>query len=422
VGTVIWKGGAPPIAQVDTVTVVGTVEADDIFILTIGYKSVSTVGGSTNATTVANTVAVALNALDSSEYPEFAEITWTDSGAVITATATTPGKPFTLTASSTEANGNAADDQTFTRAASVTSSGPNDWSVAANWSTAAVPANTDDVVVEDSNVDILYGLDQTGILLSSLTFKSTYSGYTGLPATNHAGGYPEYRPTSLVIGANTVSIGDGEGRGSGRIKLDLDGQVSAITVKGTGQPIDTGLKALMITGTAVNSTADISAGSVALSPFASQTCVLTTLDILHQGNVVGDVDLYIGSGANAITMYQRGGTILAEVGPTTALYMEAGVTTVMSGAATTYQIDGGILNWRGADTLTTVNVGGTATVNRTPSGTTSTWTNCNLYAGGAINDPAGELTITNGVDLQRCGLMDVTLDLGKHLTVTKSAI
>lgn len=428
-GTVVWKGGASPIAQVDTLTVGGTVEADDEFTVTIGDKSLMVVGGNTNTTVVASAINTALNALNSSEYPEFAEITWTSSAAVVTATAKTKGVPFTVTATTTESGGGAADDQTFIRAASVVNSGPNDWSVADNWDTGSVPANTDDVIIENSNVDILYGLAQTGILANSLTIKQSFTGDIGLPLTN-PGGYPEYRATILEIGANTVTIGEGLGYGSGRIRLDLDAQVAAITVHNTGQSQDAASKALLLTGTDTNTTLTVSKGSLAIAPEAGQTAIVTTLTASHRGNVLGDVDLRSGSGATVTTLSQKGGTLILGASPTT-ITQTAGQLTVQSGNTTAATIDGGTFRHEGsAAVITTLTAGAAAIVDFSTAPVARTVTNCVAYGGAAILDPLGLVTFTNGIDVTRAGLAsasrsgagNVTIDWGEHFTVTKSAI
>jgi hypothetical protein len=51
-----------------------------------------------------------------------------------------------------------------------------------------------------------------------------------------------------------------------------------------------------------------------------------------------------------------------------------------------------------------------------------TVTNATIHKGGKIYDPSKTVTWTNGIDVYYCGLSDVTLDLGDHLTVTPSAV
>ena len=114
--TRIWRGDAVDVTQVDTLTVGGTVEAGDKFITTINGKDVTVSATTTSTSTTATEIKTALAA---STIPEFAEITWTVNSAVVTGTAKVAGKPFTVTATTTESNGDAADAQTYTRAAST---------------------------------------------------------------------------------------------------------------------------------------------------------------------------------------------------------------------------------------------------------------------------------------------------------------
>ena len=53
---------------------------------------------------------------------------------------------------------------------------------------------------------------------------------------------------------------------------------------------------------------------------------------------------------------------------------------------------------------------------------TRTVTNTTLYAGSTMIDLGKTVTPTNGWDLDGCGLEAVTLQVGKHLTVTPTAI
>jgi hypothetical protein len=72
--------------------------------------------------------------------------------------------------------------------------------------------------------------------------------------------------------------------------------------------------------------------------------------------------------------------------------------------------------------VTTWNVSDGGTLDYSRDMRSRTVTNANVYAGGAVLDPHKTVTFTNGVDLVRCGLADVTLDVGTHLTLTPSAI
>jgi hypothetical protein len=208
------------VAQVTRCTVGGTIEAGDVFKLTVGSKSLAISAPSTSAADVAAAIVAAWSLLPASTYPEFAGITAIDAGGgLFDLVAKTAGVPFVVALSTTESGGGAADAQTFTQTTPTPASGGAFWSTGANWSTGAVPTTGDDVVLQNSANPVLYGLDQSAVTLNSLSIDQSFTGTIGLPRANSAG-YVEYREQYLKIGATTVTIGRGPGAGSGRIKLD----------------------------------------------------------------------------------------------------------------------------------------------------------------------------------------------------------
>lgn len=95
--TKIFRGDAPAVAQVTHITPTA-VEIGDIFTLTINQKSISYTAA---AATVGDVVAGLVAAWNASTIPEFAEITASAGSGYVILTADTPGKPFTVTASTT---------------------------------------------------------------------------------------------------------------------------------------------------------------------------------------------------------------------------------------------------------------------------------------------------------------------------------
>src|ERR1700677_3805662 len=94
--TNLWRGDAAAVAQVDVITP-ASVAAGNTFSITINSKTVSY---TTAAGTVADVCTGLATALEASTIAEFQEIAWTTDGAsTITATANTPGVPFTQTSS-----------------------------------------------------------------------------------------------------------------------------------------------------------------------------------------------------------------------------------------------------------------------------------------------------------------------------------
>lgn len=181
---VVWEGGATAVAQVDTFTVGGTLESTDEYTITLtaedgsATQSVTVVGGSTDTTTVAETIHAAVAA---STQSLFAAITWTQNAAVVTGTAQSAGVPFYAAATTTETGGGAADDQTFVRASSTANAGPNDLNTATNYKDNTLPTGGDTLSIgPDANGvswAILYGLSQlSGVDLAALLVQKNYKG------------------------------------------------------------------------------------------------------------------------------------------------------------------------------------------------------------------------------------------------------
>ena len=361
--TVVWKGDAAPIAQVTTCTVGGTIEANDNFTITIGSKSVTTVAGSTTAATVATNIVTAINALTATRYPEFASITWaTTSGGAFTATGKTAGQPFTVTLTTTENGGGAADAQTFTQSATTAADGGAFWSTAANWSTGSVPVNSDDVIFQNSSNPCLYGIDQSAVALTSLTIDQSFTGTIGLPRVN-TGGYTEYREQYLKIGATTITIGRGPGQGSGRIKINTGSVQTALNIINAGSPLEPDVKSVVFRGTHASNAVVIGKGSLCVANFAGETSTLATLKQGYQSSVNGDTDVKLGSGVtlSSATVTKTGGTL--EINSTCQTIINtAGETTINSGNQTTMTVTGGTVRYKSGGTCTTAAVGNSGTI------------------------------------------------------------
>lgn len=165
-GVVRWRGDAPAVAQVNQV-LPASVAVGNTFTLTINGKNITFTA---TAATVANVTAGLKSAVLTSTIPEFLELIPTDNQVNLLLTAKVPGVPFTQTSS---ASGGAATLVTTTPTASA---GPNDWSVAANWSTGKTPQGACLSPVQ-SNV--------VGAAGGTLSEASTY--YYVLTATNANG-------------------------------------------------------------------------------------------------------------------------------------------------------------------------------------------------------------------------------------------
>lgn len=91
--TIQWRGDAPAVAQITTITLGGSVASGDEVTMTINSKVVTVVASSASLSALATALATAWNA---SDIAEFAEVTATADATVLTLTADTAGKPFTV--------------------------------------------------------------------------------------------------------------------------------------------------------------------------------------------------------------------------------------------------------------------------------------------------------------------------------------
>jgi hypothetical protein len=413
-----WTGNALAVADLWTATVGGTIEVGDLFLVTINGKTMSYAATATTIASVVAGIVAAFNALDESIYPEFAEYTAADASPAITFTADTAGVPGTITVSTTEAGGGAADAQTFTIAHTTTGTGPNSWDNAANWDTGVVPVSTDTPTIENSAVGIYYGIDQNAVTLASLTINKNYTGRIGLPRRN-AGGYQEYRETYLKISVTTLTVGQGAGGGSGRIKINVGSNACACGVYGTGSPVEAGVESFLLVGTSASNTLLVTEGSVGVAVFAGETANLS--GILKVGYETGrdsDAKVRCGSGVTLATVAQTGGQVEINSAMTTVTRTGGTMVHRGTGAKTTLNNFGGTFVEESSGTVTTLNQ--MATYDRRRVLSTQTITTANLYRDSKTyvptqtSAPTFGVTFTNPVNLIGCEMTDLTLEVGPN--------
>lgn len=396
--THIWQGDAVAVAQVDTVTITAN-DAGTTYTLTVGGKTVSVVGD-TDVNTTATNLAAAWEASTQAEFTEIAAVAATDT---VTLTAGTAGKPFTATSSVSGGTGTIG-----AVTSSTANAGPNVWA-AANFDTGTLPANTDTVILENSAINVLYGLDQSAVTLALLERRETYTGKVGLPRTN-SGGYVEYRDTSLKISATTVTVAGGN-----RFKLNVGSVQTALTIYSSATTrAETGIPCVLFTGTHASNTVRLEDGDLGVAFFGGETATVATLDV-RSGKIV------CGSGTTLTTANIDGGTVTLESNLTTVNQTAGSVHLKASATAGTWNLDGGTCYYRSSGTLTTVIVRSGGVLDFRLDQQTRTVTNCSAYEGYVIHDPTKTVTWTNGIDLVRCS-PTANLNIGSNMTVTLSAI
>ena len=412
-----WKGGAPAVKMVVSVAVTLN-DTATTYKLTVGDVTVSAAG---NAGGAASTVTDLVNAWNAYTTAPVNEAVASASGTSVVLTAATAGVPFKVTSSASGGTG------TVGAAATTTAnSGPNDASVAANWSTGALPVNADTVYFQNSSVSALYGLDAlAAVTPTGLFVDASFTGQIGLPYMNSSG-YTEYRQRYLQFsgcGASQATVGAGKGTGSGRLKLDFQSGAFTLNVLTTGSSLESGLPALQVKGSNAANALYATKGTVGVALFAGEAAQLATLDVGYQTNQQGDVTLTCGAGVTLGTVNVTGGVVYLNSGATTVSQYE-GTLTVSAGSVTTLTVLGGKCYYTGTGTLTTAVVtaagGKKGTLDFSQDLRSRTVTTLKLYAGATLRDPYKTLGAVV-VNLEECGLPDVTLDLGSHLSLTVGA-
>lgn len=287
-----WRGGATPVAQVNTFLFGGTWEADDLIRVTAGAKIKDLTAGSATTNTVVSNTDTNIDALSTTVYPEIKStesgITASSSTATLTLTANTAGVPFTISLTPLESDGSAAGAQTIEGAGTVTTgtaltanNGPNVWSTAANWDTGIAPTTGDTFYLDNNDHDILYGLSVAGATVAAGHISMSFTGTLGLPKANTLGTeYPEYRTDYLTLDCSAWHIGTGVGQGSGRLKINSGTVQTAVNVYNTGSPLESDIEALVWKGTHASNTLTARGdASVGVAIFGAETAVIATLTV-----------------------------------------------------------------------------------------------------------------------------------------------
>lgn len=398
-GAANWSGGADPtsgVCEVQTLTITGTPTGGDF---TITYAGQTTAAIAHNANAAA--VQAALVALSNIAV-----------GDVVCTGGALPGTPVVITFGGLLGYQNVA-------LATTTDSLTGGTAPASAITTTTPGSVGDDVYIDNSDIDIKYGLDQSAVVLNSLTVAGSYTGSIGLPEVNADGtdDYVEYREQYLKLGVfpGNAVIGSGEGDGSDRIKLNTGGIVTYLTVYQTGRGGDGDLEALLWKGTNANNTLTVYRGEVGVARFGGESATLATLKLGYVEDEAGDATVVCGSGLSVTTVQITGGELDLSSAATTVTLM-GGALKFRTGAVTTLTNDGGAVTYSSSGAITTLNVGTGGSIQFDP--TPRTVTNANLYAGGSILDPQKSVTWSNGISLIHCSESDVVLSTGKHVKIT----
>ncbi len=338
-------------AQTTTLTVGGSPGIGDIVKATINRKVVSYTAVSGDTT---STIASALWALlIANTNPEFQEVTWSVSGAVITGVATTPETTFTVTASVTLGAGTV----TLT-AATVSGSdqtGPSHLDDATNYSSGSLPVNSDTLVFPDQNPApaCKYGL--TALSGVSLTELQILGGTIGLPDKN-IGGYTEYRTKDLTLGGCSTLTIRGTNITLARVNLTGGTCNAKIDTGGGFAFAGTADPSIRLVGAGTFTTIAAIGGDIGLAFFIGEVVTVTTLTvgvIPLQGSVASSDPtgrVRIGSGATVTSAILYGGQVTT-LASGTNLTIAGGVWTQVAGNLGTVTSTGGTVDFRSTGSI-----------------------------------------------------------------------
>lgn len=223
------------------------------------------------------------------------------------------------------------------------------WTNSANWSTGAFPVTGDDVTLDRTSDDITLNLNQSAVLLSSLSITNSFQGTIG--------NIPDATDEFLQIGATVVTIGDGTGNGSSRLNLELGTDVTTINIiNASSTGTDFPKAPLRINANNASNVIQVNGNNSTVSFLdnTDDTGALGNIDIIN-GN-----DIQIGSGATytsltmiegTCTSFETSGTVKVSAG---TMRLEG------TGAISSIIQTGGELIWNSTGTVNSYDgIGGT---------------------------------------------------------------
>ena len=442
-----WLGAAVDEPDVYEITVGGTWAESDFPVFTINGKEVKVrIGTTVTTASIATAMLEAVNGTAQSvtdnvaettgdKIGEFADITATisvNSASVILLTGDTLGKPFTLTATDNSTSGTFTivhDDGAANESSVATSR--HHWDNVDNWEGGSVPVDDSDVIFDSGDVDLLYALDAS-IQPDSIKVLPGYTGNIGLPKTNRDNPqftYAEYLEDYLTLDVGTgVTVVTIEG-GGGRIKIDAD-NCAGVTynINSTAQRIDDGVPAILIKddGSSTTNVVNIIRGDVGIAFYNGEAMQTETLNVSYFENIDTDAKVICGDGVvltNSAIVQLGGKVTIDSTTSSGTIKLLGGELTILSAAHADIEVDGGTLFYQSSGTITIIEVGSGGILDFRRDLNARTVTAINIYSGATVHDPKRSVTTWSaGIDLIRCSLDEVTLDIGTHLRLTPGAV
>jgi len=286
-----------------------------------------------------------------------------------------------------------------------------------NWSPSGVPADGDSLVFPATTAYNCDGYDfAADRQFVGLDVEDGYTGDIGSAATPF---HIDLKDDTSYYSANLA--------GTGTCYLQID-NYDQINVTNAGPAPGTGRYALNLTGATDNGTATKSVVNVNCPSSASVSIAANPGEDMEANDIrITGGNLVIGSsvtqhdGSTAAPLTVAGGTVVAKNALGTVTKTGGTLYTEGSNPAGTLNTNNGKTYLNSAGTVTTLRVSGSAVVSCANDPRPKTITTAEVYRGGSLKDPNRVVTFTNPIELIRCGLEDVTLELGQHIKLTAAS-
>lgn len=387
--TIVWTGGAVSSKYSATATAAGTFDTDGFIGLTIGNKTIKylALNDSTTASVMIEGLKDKFIELTTSvQIPgEFSEITVTADGSDLPIAGTTNGKEIKITLEVDDGGGTGT--FVWDSGSPIQATGPRFIDNAENWrdesdGTSGVPTSSDDVVLRENDVDILYGFD-SNLECSSFTKHSSYTGRIGLPAKNsdNTTAYDEYRTRFLPLQCSgNIKLGVGAGRNSERNNIHLATKPTDVIVYTTGQSVGELHPIEFTSADSLDLQFSVLDGRVGFATSNDTSIQIEELDNSQSGLV------YLGNVTWGTTpAVHNTGTIFSDVAMK-ALTNKGGSVTIYEGAAAigsaNYIVNAGEVLTHESGTLSKFSVFPGATFSRLGAADALTITDSTIYPGG----------------------------------------
>lgn len=405
--TARWQAKAQKTAQVNTVT--PTAVNSETYTLTINGKAITyAADASATLAEIIDGLAEAWNTGEGADEGECQEVTAANDGADTTLllTADDPGRPFTQTSSASGA-------ATLSTSTTTANSSPNDINDTDNWSAAALPAASDDVIVDegDDAQGLWWNLGAlSAVTVATFTRRRGFAGRIGLDEynTEQLDPFFEYRATELALGVTTFLNEQPASDGPGHVKWNGGTVQTALTIQGEG-PGALEEEKMWFRGTHASNVVHVVNGSLAIAPTQGHSATVATL----RGE---RATVRCGSGVSLTTVTMDDST--CEVNSNVTTFTQKGADSVSffkrTAAVTTLNLDGGTVVWQSSGTVTTLTPGVDTTMDYGQGAGAVTITNQVTFQKGCrFLDPQARVTLSGGWKLAPgVKLKDVELDFG----------